>query len=190
MRTGSSLLVAAALLVLLVTPGGCRHPHEGWQPPFEVSSTRLLQQEADVALRLVGAARADLAGSNGPADERLSGAVRALERLTVYYLPLLEAKERTYNAHRFLFYGERGRADTELTIVREILDGTVEAGGEPLLELFVPALDLVGEAQAAVRGAPEKAPAILKELAVKLNLMLLKGDLALPDDWPPRTAHG
>jgi hypothetical protein len=152
----------------------------------EETSTRLLQQEADEALRFVEAARADLAGSEGPAAERLSEAAQALQRLTLYYLPLLEARERVYNAHRFVYYGETGRAETEINAVEEILDRVVELGGTPLLRALTPALDLVGEAKAAIPGAPNEAPRLLKELAVKLNLATLKGELELPGDWPPQ----
>jgi len=186
METRPAPLLAVTLSVLLVTVGGCRQTHEGWEPPVEETSTRLLKQEADAALRFVDAARADLVGSEGPAAEHLSSATRALQRLTLYYLPLLDARERIYNAHRFLYYGETGRAERELNAVEQILDHVVEVGGHQLFTVLTPSLDLVGEAKAAIRGAPSEAPRLLKDLAIKLNLATLKGELELPGDWPPQ----
>jgi hypothetical protein len=181
-------VVAVALFLLLVTLGGCRQTHEGWEPPVEETSTRFLQREADEALRWVDAARAGLAESDGPAVERLSAAAQALQRLTLYYLPLVEARERVYNAHRFTYYGESGRAEAELEAVERILDHVVEVGGPRLFKVLTPELDLVGEAKAAIRGAPNEAPELLRELATKLNLATLKGELELPEDWPPEVS--
>jgi hypothetical protein len=186
MKTRPVPLFAIALSFLLVILGGCRRTHEGWEPPVEETSTRLLKQEADEALRFVDAARADLAGSQGPAAEHMSSAVQALQRLTLYYLPLLEARERIYNAHRFLYYGEMGRAERELDAAERILDHVVEIGGHRLFTALAPSLDLVGEAKAAIRGAPDEAPRLLKDLAVKLNLATLKGELELSGGWPPQ----
>ena len=180
MKTRLSSPLAVALFVVLVGLGGCRQSHEGWEPPVEETSTRFLQQEAEEALRLVDAAYSDLAGTEGPAKGRLSEAADALRRLTVYYLPLLEARERVYNAHRFFYYGESARADAEIKTVEQILDGVVELGGARLLRVLSPAIDLVGEAQAAIHGAPEEVPQLLRDLAIKLNLATLKGELELP----------
>jgi hypothetical protein len=179
--------LAFAFFLLLAALGGCRYPHEGWEPPVEETSTRFLQQEADEALRWVDAARAELAASDGPAAERLSAAAQALQRLTRYYLPLLEARERVYNAHRSAYYGESGRAEAEIKAVELILDGVVEVGGPRLLRGLTPALDLVSEAKAAIRGAPNEAPQLLRELAVRLNLATLKGELELHGNWPPES---
>lgn len=184
METRVAPLLAGALSLLLVTLGGCRQAHEGWEPPVEETSTRLLQQEAEKALHRVESARNALEENEEQAAERLAEASRALERLSRYYLPLLEAKERVYNAHRFVYYGETGRAEAEINRVQRILNGVVEAGGERLFKVLTPALDLVGEAKAAIRGAPEEAPHLLRDLAVRLNLASLKGELELPGDWP------
>ena len=54
METPPAPLLAVTLSLLLVTVGGCRQTHEGWEPPGEQTSTRLLQQEADAALRFSG----------------------------------------------------------------------------------------------------------------------------------------
>ena len=43
-------------------------------------------------------------------------------------------------------------------------------------------LDLVAEARAGLKAAPEDVPGLLKTLAGRLNLMALKGNLLLPDE--------
>ena len=78
-------------LLLLLT--GCGRLHQGWEPPLEETSTRFLQQETDEALRLVQAAQEAVATETHHADEDLAGAARALERISLYYLPMLEARE-------------------------------------------------------------------------------------------------
>jgi hypothetical protein len=146
-----------------------------------------LQQEAEEALHLVDTARATLDQGEDQAAERLVEAAQALERLSRYYLPLLEARERVYNAHRFVYYGETGRAEAEIKRVERILNDVVEVGGQRLFKVLTPALDLVGEAKPAIRGAPEEAPHLLRELAVRLNLASLKGELELSGNWPPES---
>lgn len=185
METRAAPLLACALSLMLVTLEGCREAHEGWEPPVEETSTRLLQQEAEEALQKVDAARMALEKDEEPAAQGLAEASRALERLSRYYLPLLEARERVYNAHRFVYYGETSRAEAEIDRVQRMLNGVVETGGQRLLKVLAPALDLAGEAKAAIRGAPEEAPHLLKDLAVRLNLASLKGELELSGDWPP-----
>jgi hypothetical protein len=180
-RSGTHVLVLGVLLLL---PGGCRQPHQGWEPPLEETTTRFLQTEVGEAIKIVRDAQRYVRSKPELADERLDGAVRALERMSKYYLPLLEARERTYDAHRFLYFGEGHRARTELQAVEDILDLVAETGGAELLPAMKEPLDLVSEAKAAVMASSEKAPELIKSLAVKLDQMALKGDLQLPHDWP------
>ncbi len=143
------------------------------------------------ALQFVRGAQDDVATDPGQAEEELGGAVRALERMSMYYLPLLEARERTYDAHRFLYFGENQRARTEIQAVEEILDAVAETGGPKLLPAMKEPLDLVSEAKAAVMATSDKAPDLIKSLALKLNYMALKGKLEIPDAWPePESSDG
>lgn len=179
---------ATQLLILgtlLLVASGCKQPDERWEPPLEETSTRVIQSRVEEALQLVRKAQGEIRSNPEQVEESLNGAVRDMERLSKYHLPLLEARERTYNAHRFLYYRERQRAITELEAVEDILDRVAATGGTALQPAMKEPLDLVSEAKAAVMGDSENAPDLVKSLAIKLNFMALKGRLALPDDWPP-----
>ena len=97
---------------------------------------------------------------------------------------MLEARQHTYDAHRFFYYGETLRAETEIDKVDKILAKIQNAGGEDLFRALSRPVELIGEAKAAMRGAPGEAPGLLKELAVELNNMGRRGDLVLPKGWP------
>ena len=180
-RHGTQLVILGTLLLFA---GGCKQPHQGWEPPLEETSTRFLQTQVEKALRFVRSAQDDVRSNPEKVEQRLDGAVRALEGMSRYYLPLLEARERTYDAHRFLYHGERHRARSEIEAVEKILDTVAAAGGTSLQPTMKDPLDLVSEAKAAVIAKSENAPELIKSLAIKLNLMALKGQLELYDDWP------
>jgi len=175
----------AILVALLLVASGCKQPHQGWEPPLEETSTRFLQGQVEEALQLVRASRAVVRNNPEQAEQKLDGSVRALERMSRYYLPLLEARERAYDAHRFLYYGELHRASAEIEAVEKILDNVAKEGGPALQPAMQEPLDLVSEAKGAVLASSKDAPDRIKTLAIKLNLMALKGGLELPDDWPP-----
>jgi len=174
----------STLALLSLLAAGCSQRDAGWEPPLEETSTRVLRTEVDDALRLAREARHDVRSDPDQAAERLDDALRALQRLDEYYLPLVEARERTYNAHRFLYFGEKHRARDEIETVETILDGVAATGGGELQPALKEPLDLVSEAKAAVMATSENAPDLVKSLAIKLNFMALKGRLELPDDWP------
>jgi hypothetical protein len=179
------MLVLSVLLGLSV---GCKQPHPGWEPPLEETSTRFLQKEVDEALQLVRDALQE-SRESGQAEDSLRGAVRALSRMSQYYLPLLEARERTYNAHRFFYYGEQLRARAEMETVGTILEGVV-ADGPTLLPVMREALDLVSEAKTAVTANSDEAPELMRMLASKLNYMGLKGKLEVPQGWLAESPDG
>jgi hypothetical protein len=172
------------LATLLLFAAGCTQPHPGWEPPLEETSTRFLQTEVEEALLFVRGARTDFPGEPEQVERQLDGATRALERLSRYYLPLLEARERTYDAHRFLYQGEIHRAATEIESVEEILDRVAGTGGTKLQTAMKEPLDLVSEARAAVMAKSEEASDLLRSLAIKLNFMTQRSRLELPEDWP------
>jgi hypothetical protein len=178
---GARLLVLGGLLL---ASQGCKQPHPGWEPPLEETSTRFLQAQVDEALGFVQRAQRDLRGDPGQAEAKLRDAARALERMSGYYLPLLEARERAYDAHRFLYYGETSRARAELEAVEEILDTVAETGGPVLQPALREPLDLASEAKAAVIAGTDNAADSIRTLTILLNQMALRGGLDLPDDWP------
>jgi hypothetical protein len=175
------LLIVAAFVIGVLTPFPQRGTHEGWEPPLEETSTRFLQDQAEEARRLLDAAREEIRSQTGDPEGQLSVAAQTLERMTLYYLPLLEARERAYDAHRLYYYGEEGRAAAHLDAIEGILDAMANAAPEIFLELKEP-LDLVAEARAGLKATPDDVPRLLKTLAVRLNLMALKGNLLFPDE--------
>ncbi|MHC4516817.1 MAG: hypothetical protein ACYS5W_24425, partial [Planctomycetota bacterium] len=94
---------------LLLVASGCKQPDERLEPPFEETSTRVIQSQVEEALELLRSVQGEIQSNPEQVEENLDGAVRDMERLSKYYLPLLEARERTYNAHRFLYYRETQR---------------------------------------------------------------------------------
>lgn len=175
------------LITLLFVSIGCRQPHQGWEPPLEETSTRFLQEQVAEALQLVRGAEDEALTHPERLADKLEGAARSLERMSIYYLPLLEARERAYNAHRFLYYGERQRAIEEIEAAEKLLDGVAATGGTVLASAMKKPLDRVSEAKAAVMAKADNAPDLIKSLAVELNYMVLKGGLELPADWPAGT---
>jgi len=170
-------LALVLLTSLLALSGGCERTRQGWEPPLEETSTRFLQTRVDEALRLVNAAREGLGASGGLPQEQLTAAANTLAWISEYYLPLLEARERAYNAHRLYYYGDEAQTASQLDSIERILDEVAAAGGEGLTRELKEPLDLVAELRAAMKGAPEKVPDLLKALAVRLNLMAVRGGL-------------
>jgi hypothetical protein len=176
--------------VLVLFSGGCRQPHQGWEPPLEETSTRFLQSQVDETLQFVRGAQTAIRVDPEQVEQRLDGAVRTLERMSKYYLPLLEAREHAYNAHRLLYLDAKHRAKTEIQAVEDILGSVAEHGGARILPAIEEPLDLVSEAKAAVMARSDRAPDLIKSLAVKLNYLALKGELEIPENWPPSESGG
>jgi hypothetical protein len=176
------LLVLGALLF---ASGGCDERHRGWEPPLEETSTHFLHDRVVEALHLVRDAQKHVPTDAEQAARDLDGAMRALRLMSEYYLPLLEARERAYDAHRLLYHGETRRSRSEIEAVEKILSQIAEAGGPALLPLLKEPLGLASEAKAAILATSDEAPDLIESLAIKLNYMALKGELELPPDWPP-----
>jgi hypothetical protein len=124
-------------------------------------------------------ARETLSGEDTPSREHLDEAEAALLRLQSYYLPLLEARQRTSNARQLAVHGDLRRAEEQLGLVETtLLDLAREGGGDMSRQVAEP-LDLLEEARLALTQASPDAPARLAALTERLELLLLKGDLVL-----------
>ena len=138
-----------------------------------------LNAEVDRALHALHEARGRLTSEDPRASEALGEAEEALVRMHAYYLPVLEARQRATNAHQLAVRGELTKANDELEHIETILLGVARNGQEEMGREIEEPLDLVEEARVALgRGSPEAGPH-LEELAERLELMLLKGDLIL-----------
>jgi hypothetical protein len=113
------------------------------------------------------------------AEEALDSAVEELKCFSEYYLPLLDARERSYNAYRFCYLKEKKRATRELDRIEKTLVSMAEDGGKLLFRELEKPLEILVDARAAIAADPEDAPELLRELANKLNQMLLKMELVL-----------
>lgn len=172
----SVLLLLPTLLWVL---GACDSRPKGWTPVLEETSTVFLETETARLLDHVRTARDRLATDPAGADVALEEAQSTLEELRDYYLPLFQARERAYNAYRFLYLDDEARVLQELDAIEEILgemaDG-VRGGGLQELQTLGEAL---ADARLAVEAGPEAGAPALETLARKLNQAALKGDLIL-----------
>ncbi len=140
-----------------------------------------LESEVERALLSLREARDSLTASDrDEARTALDEAETALSRLQAYYLPLLEARLRASNAHQLAASGDLRGAEDELGQIEEALLGVARTGGGDMGREVRDPLDLLEDARVALAESSPEAPARLEDLAERLELMLLKGDLVLP----------
>lgn len=157
----------------------CRDPEHRWTPVLEQTSTEFLTTATVRTREHLEAARRSLTEDPEAAAADLEAARRELRHLETYYLPLLEARERAYNAYRFFELGEEARTVGEIERVEALLLEMARDLGEPLAAEMEPPLETVADLRAALSGSPERAPELLLELALRLQEMALKGELVL-----------
>ncbi len=177
---GRKPLVGSLLGVLLLAlaTARCTPAPEGWKPVLEETSTTSLRTEAQMAAEHVGRAKDLMAVAPGDAKKELEGAEEALRRLLLYYFPLVDARELSYNAYRHLYLGEKDRAAGELIEAEKILV-EMAGGGEHLARALESPLAALAAARAALAGSSGDAPARLTELANELDGLVVKGRLVL-----------
>jgi hypothetical protein len=145
-------------------------------PVSEEPTAVALQSVAAAALDEVRAARAS--AETAGRDHHLERAESSLRKLNEYYLPLLDAKDRAYEAYRLYFVDRRAVKD-ELAEIEKILSSIPGVRGRELEASIVPALELATEARAAIDAESPAAPKRLRDLARRLSYMILKGELIL-----------
>ncbi|HSF19745.1 MAG TPA: hypothetical protein VLK65_29760 [Vicinamibacteria bacterium] len=150
-------------------------PREG-VPIFEEPTAVALQPLATAVLNDVRAARASMAVLDR--DRHLQHAEASLERLNEYYLPLLDAKDRAYQACR-LYYADPGSVGRELEEIEKLLTSIITARGRRVEASMEPAFELLTEARVSMDAGSSAAPKHLHDLARRLSYMLLKGELIL-----------
>jgi hypothetical protein len=167
------------LLGLVLLIWGCDRGPEGWTPVLEETSTVFLETETSRLSGYIETALAHLRTDPGQAETALREASTTLNHLQGYYLPLFQARERAYNAYRYLFLGDDTRCVEELGKIQEAFEGMVGAvEGGALLELTSLA-EMVADARIAALAEPEEAAPMLESLARRLDLVVLKGSLIL-----------
>lgn len=172
------LSIVGCGLTLLVCIGCGRAP-EGWTPVLEESSTAFLQTETEAVAAHVRLAQAQLPVDPESAAAELAAADDGLDHLLTYYLPLLEARERSYNAYRYHYLDQPEQTARELEEIERLLLEVAEVGHGHLLREMEEPLDKLENARAALEVDHDEASKSLGELASRLNFLLLKGDLVL-----------
>lgn len=175
-RRSGALLSAALALVA----AGCDRRPAAWIPaPVETSMTSV-RSEVEAAAEDLDSARGLLEADPAAAGQRLDEARGALERLLGYYLPLVDARARAYDACRHCSLGETHAAAAELDQIEVILLAVADRIGPHLEPEIARRLETVSDARAALTATPEQAPELLERLAHELNFMVIKGGLILP----------
>lgn len=162
------VLLAALLLSSCVS-------REGVPVSEEPTAVALQPIAADVLDEVLAARRS---AETAERDRHLELAESGLRKLNEYYLPLLDAKDRAYEAYR-LYYLNPQAIIAELAEIERSLTSIASARGRHVEASIVPALELVAEARAAVDVGSPTAPKHLHDLARRLSYMLLKGELIL-----------
>ena len=178
--TGKSKeLVFAFCGVLLLALVGCSPRPEGWTPVFEQTSTTFLQTEIEYVASKLDVAKAELRAEHETASLAIEQAQDSVQHLLTYYLPLLEARERAYNAYRHFILDERARTTEDLDQVETILMHVAESGHGHLLREMARPLERLEDARVALDVNADEASKELETLAAELNFLLLKGGLVL-----------
>jgi hypothetical protein len=180
MRTTALLLRLSATFVLVALVGCAGSPPTSKAPP-ELTSTRILDEEAERALADLRHARSEIKSLPKDAEQALAKAEATILRLSTYYLPVLEARGLAYNAYRAHALGDKGLCKSELDRVEEVLLGVVEGLGEPLGQELQGPLETLVDARIALAGAPDQSSDRLEDLLERLNLILVKGELVAPE---------
>ncbi len=167
----------AVVGILLVGAGGCRERPTPWSPMESEVTTGWLRRETAEAERWVAAAREQLVRDPSAASASLDKARASLRKLSSYYLPVLEARERAYNAYWFFQQSDTGGVTRELERVETELLNAAKSRGEPEAREIRVTLEQVTAARVALDTSPQSVSHLLESLARRLNTMLVKGEL-------------
>ncbi len=163
--------------ILLLGASGCERPLAIWSPMEEEVTTGWLRREAAEAEKRLSEAREQLSTDPAAASAALAEAEAALRRLSSYYLPVLEARERAYNAYWFLQQGDTQAVSRELELIENQLIAAARSRTESEAREIEMTMEQVAAARLALKSSPKSVPEMLASLARRLNAMLVKGEL-------------
>jgi hypothetical protein len=173
------IFLSAVVLILFA----CDTRQEPWKPVFEDTSFRYLDYSIQSALESVEKAERQLK-ENQTADTAasLESVKQICLALKDYYIPLTMVRHQIYDADRFFYLKETGKAKKMLEASRLIIEDINQfAEGAPIHGAF---RDLIFMIDGCILSLDEKTPATsakLKNLGHKVNLMLIKGGLTISD---------
>ena len=179
MRKRIDFPAIAGTVALCLSLTGCRNQSQPWVPVLEETSTVALKAEAEAAIAEVEAAQKALVTAPDEAAFSLEKAHLSLGRLLDYYLPVLEARERAYNAYRHYALGERHLTLKELDQVERILVGVAQGDHGHLLREMEDPLEEIEVARVALEANPDEARQALESLARRVNFLLLKAEMVI-----------
>jgi len=164
-------------LMILWVVGACDQPDVDWQPILERSASHALRVEVERATTAVEDAVSVVASNPEETAGLLQVADRSLRHLLDFYLPLMEAREHSYNALLFFNLADIGRAEEELNFAENRLQAIARVDHGKLLREMEPPLEDLEYARAAIRADPVVAHELLQSLTTRLNNMVVKGGL-------------
>ena len=165
--------------LLLVLSPACQRQPDGWTPVADPASIRSLETETDRALESLEEARSVFIEDPTSARHHLNATRRALLRIRDFYLPLLKARQSISDAARRYRLGDREGVLADLAAIESALLNMVRQGHPRLSQELDPVIESVAKAEAAVTADRGDAPELLADLESRIQMLDLKGDLAL-----------
>jgi cellobiose-specific phosphotransferase system component IIA len=164
---------------LLIVAAGCGPTDRGLEPIMEDTSIHSLRDSALQAATAVEAAAGALDDDPARASQLLEEASQSLRQLLEFFIPLQEAREHVYNAYRHLRLDEITSARHELDEAEAHLVAIAQSDEGKLLREMEPLLELLEDARIALQVDPTEASEILRNLANRLNNMVVRGGLVV-----------
>jgi hypothetical protein len=172
-------LLLPTICLLAGLPACQEQPAE--TPPLllEEPSMGFLKREIDDAMAEYDRGLAEPARDSEEVEAYLSRARDRLNRVNTYYLPLVEARERTYNAYQLRAYGRIDRSRQELGLVEELLTGVAKSQNDNAAREMEASLAVLESARVSLDGREAEALAKMETLIRELNASLYKGRIVV-----------
>jgi len=163
--------------MIVAWAAACQPVKQRFPPLTRDPSVGFLRAEVDTASAALAAALEGLPPKAGQSQAAIERAEQTLGRLSGYYLPVFEARQRAYNAYELASVDRMQAARSELDAVEKILLAVAQAESDHIARELQEPLDLLEEARLAL-ASDSGTGEHLAALAEYLSLMLLKGRLA------------
>jgi len=172
------LVAAVAVVVGFLLGRGLQSCPVPWVPVLEETGFEYF----DASLDRLSLGLDQVRGAGDGSEAAVAALSRELRRLQFYYLPLTEVRQLVYDADRLLYLEDREGARRNLLRAKEgVVAGTTAAGEGVRRSLEEVALMIDRVLLAVEDGSPD-APTRFQELGHRVNLMLLRGEIALSDE--------
>lgn len=167
------------ICLLAASPACQEQPAE--TPPLllEEPSMGFLKREIDDAMNEYDSGLAEPMRDSEEAEDYLSRARDRLDRVNTYYLPLVEARERIYNAYQLRAYGRIDRSRQELDLVEELLAGVAKSQNDNAAREMEASLAVLESARVALEEHESEALREMQALIRELNASLYKGRIVV-----------